>query len=141
MIQPTGSRVLVQPDAAASETDSGLIIPESANQDPAMSGTVVAVGRGADAAHKVRIATISRCTKILDELAERVPASSLAVELRKAFGAYEIAHVSLSGIKEGDRVCFPYSAGQAIAEDGQPFILLREDDIVATWTPDTEASV
>jgi len=44
-IQPLGDRVVVQPKEADEKTDSGLYIPESA-QDKPQKGTVVAIGPG-----------------------------------------------------------------------------------------------
>jgi chaperonin GroES len=44
-IKPLGDRVVVQPKPAEEKTDSGLYIPESA-QDKPQKGTVVAIGPG-----------------------------------------------------------------------------------------------
>ncbi len=44
-IKPLGDRVVVQPKEADEKTDSGLYIPESA-QDKPQKGTVVAIGPG-----------------------------------------------------------------------------------------------
>ena len=44
-IEPLGDRVVVQPKEAEEKTDSGLYIPESA-QDKPQKGTVVAIGPG-----------------------------------------------------------------------------------------------
>jgi chaperonin GroES len=44
-IKPLGDRVVVQPKEAEEKTDSGLYIPESA-QDKPQKGTVVAIGPG-----------------------------------------------------------------------------------------------
>lgn len=44
-IEPLHDRVLVKIDEAEEETDSGLIIPESAKEKPTL-GTVIAVGKG-----------------------------------------------------------------------------------------------
>ena len=44
-IKPLGDRVVVQPAPAEEKTDSGLYIPESA-QDKPQKGTVVAIGPG-----------------------------------------------------------------------------------------------
>lgn len=138
MLRPTGNRVLVRPDQAPDETDSGLVIPESARRDPEMSGVVVAVGRGPDAAHKVRQATINRCIAILNETAEQVSSSCLHVEVARRLAQYAVDVVDLSGVQEGDTVCFPYTAGQKLSVEGDTLIVLKEDDIVATWTPDVK---
>jgi chaperonin GroES len=44
-IQPLGDRVVVQPKPAEEKTDSGLYIPDSAQEKP-QKGTVVAIGPG-----------------------------------------------------------------------------------------------
>jgi co-chaperonin GroES (HSP10) len=138
MLRPLGSRILVKPDIAPDQTASGLLIPDSSRKDPEMSGTVVAVGRGPDSATKIRTATIARCMRILDEVANRVPLSALHLQLMDAFAAYQIEQVDASGLKEGDTVCFPYTAGQKLNVDGESYITLREDDCVAVWTPTAE---
>lgn len=43
--KPLADRVLVEPKAAESQTDSGIYIPDSAKEKP-QRGTVVAVGNG-----------------------------------------------------------------------------------------------
>lgn len=45
-IQPLGDRVLIQPLKADEKTAGGIIIPDSANKDKPIQGTVVAVGKG-----------------------------------------------------------------------------------------------
>lgn len=44
-IKPLGDRVVVQPKEADEKTDSGLYIPDSAQEKP-QKGTVVAIGPG-----------------------------------------------------------------------------------------------
>ena len=46
-LQPLGNRIIVQPEAKAKKTESGLYIPENANENPVVKGSVVAVGTGA----------------------------------------------------------------------------------------------
>jgi co-chaperonin GroES (HSP10) len=144
-LKPLGSRLLVKPDRAPGQTDSGLIIPESSRKDPEMSGTVVSVGRGPDAAKRARCATIARCMRIVDEVAEQVPTSALRAAVIEALAAYELEQVSASGVKEGDTVCFPSTAGMKIDVDGERYlaldeqdtvIMVKEDDCVAVWTPE-----
>ncbi len=43
--KPLADRVLVEPAAAETKTDSGIYIPDSAKEKP-QQGTVVAVGKG-----------------------------------------------------------------------------------------------
>jgi co-chaperonin GroES (HSP10) len=140
MLRPLGSRILVKPDIAPDQTASGLLIPDSSRKDPEMSGTVVAVGRGPDSATKIRTATIARCMAILDEVAERVPTVALRHELMDELARYQIAQCDASGVKEGDTVCFPYTAGQKLSVEGESYITLREDECVAVWTAEKEAA-
>ena len=44
-IKPLADRVLIEPAAAETKTSSGIIIPDSAKENP-QKGTVVAVGKG-----------------------------------------------------------------------------------------------
>ncbi len=44
-IQPLGDRVVVRPKPAEEKTDSGLYIPDSAQEKP-QKGTIVAIGPG-----------------------------------------------------------------------------------------------
>jgi len=45
-IQPIGDGVLIKPEAAETTTPSGIIIPDTAKQEKATIGRVVAVGEG-----------------------------------------------------------------------------------------------
>lgn len=60
MLKPIGSRLIVKPDAAATESAGGIIFPQTHGSAPAMTGTVVSVGRGPATAHRVRQATLAR---------------------------------------------------------------------------------
>jgi co-chaperonin GroES (HSP10) len=104
-----------------------------------MSGTVVAVGHGPDSAKRARCAAIARCMSIIDKVAEQVPASALRHAAIDALAAYKTEQEELSGVKEGDTVCFPFTAGQKLSVEGESYITLREDDCVAVWTPDVQA--
>lgn len=142
MLRTTGSRVLVTPDTAASETDAGLVIPESARKEPPMSGRVVAVGNGPASAHAVRKATIKRCLAIVEDKREpcgvsltleagyRLAVAHLFSDLKQ----YADETAAMAGVGVGDRVVFPYTAGTALTVDGEPYIVLHEDQIEAVWT-------
>ena len=137
MLRTTGSRVLVTPDTAAGETDAGLVIPESARKDPPMSGRVVAVGNGPASAHAVRKATIAKCRALVwARDMERPPLQAYreieAIHARMEQYANESE--ALPSVAVGDRVVFPYTAGTALTVDGEPYIVLNEDQIEAVWT-------
>jgi co-chaperonin GroES (HSP10) len=134
-LHPLGNRVLVKPDAQPTTSESGLILLEDRHYI-AMSGEVVAIARGPNSAHRLRAATIARCQRILDEVADRVPAGALHVELHKAFARYAMEQCTLPSVLEGDQVCFPYTAGHDVTIDGERFVLIKEDDLEAVWQPD-----
>lgn len=136
MIRPLQDKLIVKPTPPEQETAAGIVIPGTARVDPAMSGHVVSVGRGPDSARRVRGATIAACMRIVDEVAEHVPASVLRPKLLDAFMEYQLASTTTSGIHEGDVVCFPYTAGAKMQVDGDEYIVLREDDVVAVLEAD-----
>lgn len=45
MIKPLADRVLIEPAAAETKTQSGIYIPDNAKEKP-MQGTVIAIGQG-----------------------------------------------------------------------------------------------
>lgn len=45
-VTPVGNRIVVRPHDPTSETDSGIVIPESAQKSKPSRGTAVAVGFG-----------------------------------------------------------------------------------------------
>ena len=51
-IIPLFARVVVQPKAAEEQTKSGIILPETANKERPMEGTVLAVGADCKAVKK-----------------------------------------------------------------------------------------
>ena len=45
-IQPLQDYVVVKPDTEATETESGIIIPEGSDKEAVNTGTLIAVGKG-----------------------------------------------------------------------------------------------
>jgi co-chaperonin GroES (HSP10) len=133
-LKPLGNRVLVKPDAQPLEQGSILLL-ENSRYVP-MSGEVVAIARGPATAQRIRSLTIARCQRILDDVAERVPAGALHIELHRAFAAYAMEQCQLPSVFEGDHVAFPYTAGHDVTVDGETYVLLREDDLSAVWQAD-----
>jgi co-chaperonin GroES (HSP10) len=139
MLKPLGNRILVQPDAPAESTDSGLVLPQDRDHIP-MSGTVVAVGNGPARDAKIRAAAIKRCMAV----AEKVTADYShfhAVALLEALRAYlaqaeTFEHV----INVGDRVAYPIECGSVLTEDGISYIVLNEDDVVVLVTEQEAAA-
>ena len=148
LIRPTGSKVIVKPDVAPATSDGGLIVPESARRDPAMSGIVIAVGNGPASAHLVRASTIAACRVAVQRVADGVMAKNIQVGEWTERDSYSVAVVrdmieaeltsrirdvpdGFSEVSPGDRVCFSYTAGQHLIVDDERYLVMQEDDIVA----------
>ena len=138
MLTPTGSRIIVKPEAADTQSAGGILFPETYGKPPAMTGTVIGVGRGPASAHRVRQATIAHCVQLLNDAAERVPAAALRMEVEDDFARYAVEDVRLSEVHPGDYVCFAFTAGHNMVVDGQSYIVLEEDEVRAVWARDTE---
>ncbi len=134
MLRPLGNRLIVRPDAAETESAGGIIFPETHGKPPAMTGTVISVGRGPATAHRVRQATIAHCMRLIGEVAERVPTAALRVELEDELARYAVEDVNLSEVTEGAYVCFAYTSGHNLSVDREPYIVIEEDDVQAVWT-------
>jgi len=91
MLQPLGSYVLVDPSEAEEKSRGGVILPESAQEQPA-EGKVVAVGPG----------------RILDN--------------------GERQEISVSA---GDVVVYRKFGGTEVTVDGEDYVLVEEDSILA----------
>jgi co-chaperonin GroES (HSP10) len=134
VIRPLGNRVLVKPDPQVKETASGLAIPD-AHFEYDMSGTVVQVGNGPASAHRVREAMIARFHKCVDDAAdewddgETGESLLVAADLHRKLNA--LAALNVSELQVGDHVAFPYTAGTLIEVDGERYLLMNEDQIVA----------
>ena len=136
MIQPLANRVLVKPDPPPDVTDSGIVIPDNAqaSKDFDMSGTVIRVGTGPASAHRVREAMIARFHKIVDDLfgvTEFSDSGPVYVARRFHSALNDMAAMNLSEVQVGDHVAFPYTAGTVLVVDGERYLLMNEDQIVA----------
>ena len=139
-LRPTGSRVILKPEPPATESAGGIVFPETAGKPPAMSGTVISVGRGPATAHRVRQYTLARVMETIEEIADNVPAAALRSELSDAIARMASDDVTFSEIKEGDYVAFAYTSGAQLVMDGQEYIVLDEQDIQAVWAPQESAA-
>jgi len=130
VIRPLAGRVLIKPDTQAKETASGLAIPDSYFEYE-MSGRVVQIGDGPASAHNVRRATLQSVLKVIDRVAV---GRAMCTELMavKADVQQKLALADqLAEVREGDHVAFPYTAGTVMDVDGQRYLLMNEDQIVA----------
>lgn len=90
-IKPLGDKILVQRVEAASQTESGIFLPESAKEKP-QQAKVIAVGTG----------------KVLDN------------GKRAEFT-----------VKKGDTILLSKWGGAEIKHDGEEYIMLSEDEVLA----------
>ncbi len=91
MLQPLGDRVLVEPSETEEKSPGGIILPETAREQPA-EGKVIAVGPG----------------RILDN-GERQEIS----------------------VSEGDVIVYRKFGGTEVTVDGEDYVLVDEDSILA----------
>ena len=90
-VRPLGDKILVKRDEAATKTDSGIFLPESAKDKP-KQGKVMAVGNGI---------------------------------LNKEKGTY----VPFT-VKKGDTVIFSSYSGTEVKIDGEPYLIMTEEEIL-----------
>ena len=90
-VKPLRDRLAVKPLEAEEKTKSGLVLPDSAKEQP-QEAKVVAIGTG----------------RLFDD------GSVKALE-----------------VKNGDRVLYGKYAGTEVTIDGEDFLILREEDILA----------
>ena len=90
-VRPLGDKILVKRDEAATKTDSGIFLPESAKDKP-KQGKVMALGAGL---------------------------------LNKEKGTYVP-----STVKKGDTVIFSSYAGTEVKIDGDPYLIMTEEEIL-----------
>ena len=64
------------------------------------------------------------------------PILALRGALIDELARYEMSLCDLSALKEGDRVCFSYTAGQQMQVGDEAFLVLQEDACEAVWNPD-----
>lgn len=137
-LKPIRNRLLVRPDPAATHTEGGLIIPDNAKDHVAMSGEVVAMGPECKGpAYRVRAACLADVEHAIDRVAERVTSldwpEELRTELRVLLAGY---YDDAQAVQVGAQVCFPYTAGTDISDGAEALILVREEDLAATWHED-----
>jgi co-chaperonin GroES (HSP10) len=133
VITPLANRVLIKPDPPPEQTASGLHIPDNASstKDFEMAGTVVKVGNGPASAHRVRAAMIARFHKLIDVNTLLFEDHFYVLDMHARLNALEAQTQNLSELAPGDHVAFPYTAGTVVELDGERYLLMPEDQIVA----------
>lgn len=91
-VKPLGGRVLVKPLEEEEITDSGLIIPDTADKEKPQQGIVVSLGTG----------------KVLDD-----------------------GTIAKFNVKVKDKVVFKKYSPDEIDIDGEEYLVIDEDDILA----------
>ena len=122
MLHPIGHRVLVKPEKAPEQTESGLHLVEHAK--PEQLGTVMSIGDSPYRGQVVtlldvvaRLCAVSGATDAIDD------ALSVAGDIRRSLGSDDDLAVD-------DLVVFSWTAGQEIVIDGERYLMLKRDDIL-----------
>jgi len=124
-LRPLGNRILIKPEAAQDRTESGLWLQE--DKKPDQTGTVVAIGTLTHPRKQEAEALAEEFERNVREYADSDPnceASRGAVLLREL-----VAHEPV--VKVGDFVLFSWQSGQELVVDGERYLLLPEDDLLA----------
>lgn len=104
MLKPINDKILVKPDTPQEATDGGILLPDSA-QKKGCRGTVLAMGYGKERAYPSVLA--HQGTIISDFQRTRFV------------------------VREGNTVVYPNYSGHEVEHDGQKYLVLTEDDILA----------
>lgn len=128
-----GHRVLITPDAQSDQSESGLILPE--NRDfVATSGTVIQVGTGGPLArYEARQRALGEASEAVRAELERLHGTAFEAGLRRAVNLVTemLGTIDLvQDVRVGDRVAFDADHGVAMTVDGEPYVILQQDDVV-----------
>ena len=139
-----GDRVLIRPDVIANapeQRESGIVLAKSlaaavTGEDATTSlcrGTVIAVGTPR---HPLRTEA--------DDLADRITLRCGATDDDDCI--LDAAHLLRDLVRKqpivtiGDDVLFSHDAGQEITLDGETYLLMREDELLAVIEPEKEVA-
>lgn len=117
-LKPLEDRVLIIQDEGKSETDAGIIIPETARQKPS-KGTIVSVGPGKPRREETPIGYM-----VNNEFLQNINGKTISLEDR-------IVPVYSTPYKEGDRVYFSRFAGVEMEIEGKAYLCMRFTDLIA----------
>lgn len=93
-LKPLRDRVIVEPSESEDKTKSGIVLPDTAKEEP-QEGKVVAVGPGA-----------------VNNEGKKIPMT----------------------VKVGDKVIIPKYGASKVKLNGDEYLILREEDILAVVT-------
>ena len=123
-LRPLGDRVLIRPDVAPTQTQSGLHLVEHWPDE--VSGTVIAVGTPKHPKADEAEALASQfCSDEECQCSDRA-----AAQLLRELTAREPV------VAVGDRVLFSRIAGQDVQIDDTRYVLMREADLLAVLDAD-----
>jgi co-chaperonin GroES (HSP10) len=127
VLQPLGHRVLVKPDAQPDESAGGLVLPEDRDHVP-VSGQIVALGPGGSLVRfKARQRGLQAALKLLEPITDDDTIGPAREEIQALLNTPDPER----DLKVGDYVVFPAEVGHIVEHDGEQFILVNEDDVVA----------
>lgn len=121
-LEPIEDRIVVDPEAAASESTGGLIIPDSEREKP-QRGIVVAVGNG----------VIPNDEKINYIITILLWIGTVISFLHPKAGAFKGKEQSAPKmiLKPGDKVLYGKLAGSEINIDGKTQLIMRQSDVLS----------
>jgi chaperonin GroES len=123
MLRPLGNRVLIRPEPAQDRTESGLWIQE--DKKPDQTGTVVAVGQPVHPRKQEAEAMAERLCAAFVDVHMDDPVIGAAADLLVELVRREPV------VKVGDFVMFSWQSGQELTVDGERYLLMPEDDLLA----------
>ena len=136
-----GDRVLVKPDMnlnAPEQTEAGVYLARSlaaavSGEDPSSSlhrGTVIAVGRPA---HPLQHEAVTLADKLERYVANQYDGDHVCVD---AVALLRDLVRRQPCVSPGEDVLFSHDAGQDAVVDGEAYIILREDELLAVIHPE-----
>lgn len=123
-LKPLGFRVLIKPDEPPTESQGGLVLPDD-HDHVAMSGTIVAVGKGSKLLWEARQNALKQAWAEVAQTPSGATDEALKA-VYKLIGRVE----PMPTLAVGDRVAFSAESGAIFTEDGQQYIVMNEDDVV-----------
>lgn len=122
ILRPLGDRVLIRPEPAPTETESGLQLVE--HWKPEQVGTVTAVGRPVhpDRAEAQQLA-----------LRLRLPGHAATCHCLRCHAAHVLSRLTAREplVKAGEVVAFGWNVGQEVWIDQERFFIMSESDLSA----------
>lgn len=135
MLIPLHDHVLIRPVVSPPST---IIAAPDDHYEPEQMGVVIAIGSGMearrDAVHRAIEAAIGRLASVFRPNAQR---DILIGFLEDERDDYQPGHACAVG----DMVCFSPKHGQELVVDGESYLILREDDLLAIVEPLTHEHI